>query len=150
MTIVTWIVHRYPNSDDTGEEEQKLGKDILSKDKQINEQKAQLAEKDNQLAQLTEQLAAKNQALTETNHDLADKSARLLETQDALRRAIESLAAQSAVLLPVELKKISDRLEQEQCQQKEETRNLRDKVEVLERQVSQLVEQNVKLPNNMV
>ncbi|KAG9074432.1 hypothetical protein FRC06_010702 [Ceratobasidium sp. 370] len=111
-------------SDDTGEEGQRLSKEIQLKDKQISE-------KDEELARIKK--------------ELAEKSAQLNQTQDALRRANEWLAAYSADSMRVELQKtISDLSEQ-----KEKTKNLQEKISDLERLMSKIMEQTGKQPNNM-
>ncbi|KAG8734943.1 hypothetical protein FRC10_011166 [Ceratobasidium sp. 414] len=107
-------------SDDTGEEEQRLSKEIQLKDKQISE-------KDEELARIKKELAARSMLLD--------------QTQDALHLANESLAAYRADPMRIELQRASSDL----IEQKEKTKDLQEKISDLER----LVSKTGKQPNNI-
>ncbi|KAG8783008.1 hypothetical protein FRC12_020214 [Ceratobasidium sp. 428] len=116
-------------SDDAGEEEG-LVADISLKNKQIEDYKSQLARKDAELVQLTERFTSQDQEL------------------DMLRKANESLRAESIALLSAKLQSTSERLEHDLGQQKRETDILRENLASLEKRFSQMAEQNVRLYNN--
>ncbi|KAG9090924.1 hypothetical protein FS749_000194 [Ceratobasidium sp. UAMH 11750] len=155
-------------SDDTGEEEQKLSKELQSKntqvaekdrriqeqgvqlaekggqlaerDRQLAERDQQLAEKDSQLAQMKERLASQGGELSRVKLDLAQKSELLLQTQDALRRAGESLAAQGNESLRDEVRSMNHRLEKAE--------NLQERLETLEKMFAEVTSQNI-MPRNI-
>ncbi|KAG9125755.1 hypothetical protein FRC07_006337 [Ceratobasidium sp. 392] len=132
-------------SDDTGEEEQKLLKDIESKNKQvaeqdekIKEQAAQLNDKNNQLAELKARLASQDEELSKVKLDLNRQSTLLVQTQDVLHRASESLATQGTDLLRTEVWDNQSRTNNELSQQKERQKKLQEKVEGLERMIAEV------------
>ncbi|KAG9075191.1 hypothetical protein FRC06_010231, partial [Ceratobasidium sp. 370] len=133
-------------SDDSGEEEPRLRREIDSKNQQISNLNQQLAEnkrqlldrekqgadKDRQIAQITERLVAQEQELAQVKSDLAQKLAMLIETQEALRLANEPIESQRAEVVRIQTENANDRLERDLAQQKEETDNLRNKMENFE------------------
>src|SRR5436309_2523367 len=82
---------------------------------------------------MRERLASQDDELSRVKLDLAQKSALLLQTQDALRRAGESLAAQGNELLRNEVQSINDRLEHDRAQQTEKVEKLQERLENFER-----------------
>ncbi|KAG8767026.1 hypothetical protein FRC12_006488 [Ceratobasidium sp. 428] len=132
-------------SDDTGEEGQKLLRVIQGRNEHIKEQSAQLDERNRQiaensklLAQLKEQLESRGKELDKVKVELNQKSTLLLQTQDALRRASDSLATRNSESLRVEVQSIHSRLEGEQSQRKETEGKLEERVESLERMVAEV------------
>ncbi|KAG9081688.1 hypothetical protein FRC06_005450, partial [Ceratobasidium sp. 370] len=119
-------------SDDTGEEEPQLRREIAAKNKQLADHDVQLVEKEHRIGQLTEQLAEKDRELSQLKNDLAEKLSIIGENQEALRQANESLTSQRAELTRIRAENANDRLERDLAQQKEETDGLRNKMESFE------------------
>ncbi|KAG8699149.1 hypothetical protein FRC08_005481 [Ceratobasidium sp. 394] len=158
-----WLVYRRwwfeRLSDDSGEEEPRLRREIDSKNQQISDLNQQLAEnkkqlanyekevtdKDRQNAQFTERLANQDQELAEIKSELTQKLAMLVETQEALRRANEPTESQRAEVAWIQTGNANGRLERHMAQQKEATDNLRDKMESFERLLSQMINRGTKL-----
>jgi chromosome segregation ATPase len=126
------------NSDNTGEEDQRLSREIASKNQQLKDWDARLADKDRQLTEITGRLSSRDQKLARIKNDLAEKSTLLRETQDALRQASESIASRDAELLRVQAQTKHDRLESDLARQKDEMTNMREKMESFERLFSQV------------
>ncbi|KAG8692943.1 hypothetical protein FRC08_009439 [Ceratobasidium sp. 394] len=97
---------------------------------------------------MKERLASQDDELNRVKLDLAQKSSLLLQTQDALRRASESLAAQGNESLRNEIQGINDRLEQNLAQQAEKAEKLQERVESLERMFAEMTSQNI-MPRNI-
>ncbi|KAG9090517.1 hypothetical protein FS749_000494 [Ceratobasidium sp. UAMH 11750] len=158
-----WMVHRRwwfeRLSDDSGEEEPRLRREIDSNKQQIsnlNQQLAehktqladrekQLADKDSQIAQITERLTTQEQEVVQIKNELTQKLAMLIETQEALHRANESIESQRAEVARIQTESTNDQLGRDLAHQKEETDSLRNKMENFERLFSQMM----KRPNNM-
>jgi len=121
-----WRLERL--SDDTGEEEGRLKKEVAAKNQE-------LVGKDKLVADLTKQLSNKDRELARVRKELAEMSTLLEQTQSALRQATEPNIKQS-------------RMGDELAQQQKETATLRDKMERFERLFSQM---NVepRRPNNI-
>ncbi|KAG9090518.1 hypothetical protein FS749_000495 [Ceratobasidium sp. UAMH 11750] len=149
----SWMAHRRwwfeRLSDDTGEEEPKLRQEIDTKKKQLGDCDAQLAKKDRCIAQLTEQLVEKDQELSQVKDDLAEKLFILAEIQEALHQTNESLTSQKAELAQIRAENANGRQERELAQQKEETSDLRNKMEGFERLFMQMMRPDTARPNNM-
>lgn len=145
-------------SDDTGDEEYRLKKEVAEKNEQLAEKVRQLASKDKDItskgqqlaekaqveAELTARLAKKDQELARIQQELSEKSALLEQTQNALHQAEASLKSRD---LEPEIE--SSSLKDELSQQQKETANLREKMERFERLFSQMMGSGVKRPNNM-
>ncbi|KAG8774876.1 hypothetical protein FRC12_001784 [Ceratobasidium sp. 428] len=100
------VTLKFLYSDDTGEREQKLFKEIQANNKriekhaqQIKEQNARLAEKDSLITELKAQLESRDNELDKVKFELDQKSTLAAQLQDALRQASESLATQGRDLL---------------------------------------------------
>lgn len=126
-----WRLERL--SDDTGEEEGRLRKEVAGK-------KQELVEKDKLVADLTKKLATKDQELVRIRKDLSERSALLEQTQGALCQALKSQAMEPDIR--------HSQMGDELAQQQKETANLREKMERFERLFSQMNMES-KRPNNM-
>ncbi|KAG9080451.1 hypothetical protein FS749_008004 [Ceratobasidium sp. UAMH 11750] len=92
---------------------------------------------------MKEQLASQEGELSRVKQDLAQKS-ELLQTQDALRRASESPAAQGNESSRDEVRNINDRLEHETGN----AEKLQGRVETLEKMFAEMTSQNI-MPRNI-
>ncbi|KAG8692744.1 hypothetical protein FRC08_009560, partial [Ceratobasidium sp. 394] len=101
------------------------------------------------IAQLTEQLVEKDQEFSQVKSDLAEKLFILAETQEALRQTNESLTSQKVELAQIRAENANGRLERELAQQKEETSDLRNKMEGFERLFMQMMRPDTARSNNM-
>jgi len=179
-------------SDDTGDQDEQIRREIVSKDEQLASKDQQIAEKtqlvgqkDEQLAQKdqqlveqarqlanqSEQLADHSRQLVEQSRELADQSERMAEKdqetarayrelgdrlawvvqrEDALRRA-EDDSRSSAVYIQDPGSSVQALQENRRTgeQEQSEVATLREKVERLERLMARVMDQNVRMPNNM-
>ncbi|KAG8767024.1 hypothetical protein FRC12_006486 [Ceratobasidium sp. 428] len=118
-------------SDDTGEWEQKLSKEIQEKNKRI-------AENENLVAELKAQLESRDKKLDKVKIELdIHKSTLSAQVQDALRQASESFATQNRDLLRNEVQSMHSRLESEFSRRNERDK-LRERVDDLERLVTEV------------
>ncbi|KAF8608036.1 hypothetical protein BDV93DRAFT_541431 [Ceratobasidium sp. AG-I] len=151
-----WRLERI--SDETGDEEWRLKQEAIQKNKQLASKDQQLAsnaeqlaskdrciaEKDKLAVELTERLASKDRELARVKQELSEKSALLEQTRRAPRQEVVTLKSRDSD------RNLKDRnLEEKLSQQQKETVGLREKMERVERLLSQMMDSGVKRPNNM-
>ncbi|KAG8774872.1 hypothetical protein FRC12_001780 [Ceratobasidium sp. 428] len=115
-------------SDETGEENEDILKQLQTKSKEVEE-------KDNELAWLRKQLTSQAEELAMAKLDLAQGSAVLAETQETLRQVSASLAVLVKQSVPNEVQSAMKHLEQELAQQKEKSKRLEQQLEELGQKV---------------
>ncbi|KAG9092036.1 hypothetical protein FRC06_000273 [Ceratobasidium sp. 370] len=133
-------------SDDAGEEEQRLPREIAERDQQLAAKDQRLATKDQQLADKTLQLAevverlkSKEQELNRL-HDLGScgEASGRYTCRDALSQANDTIRDRDIELLKLQNQMLREKMENDAYKQQRETGELREKVEKLEQLVTQV------------
>ncbi|KAG9127904.1 hypothetical protein FRC07_007750 [Ceratobasidium sp. 392] len=153
-----WMPHRSWRferlGDEPGEENLRLHKQIAERDQQLVERDQQLAVRNRRLAELEQQLAQTDRhgqttgvGVTEeakrpiqlhrrdssnSDRELVDQSTLLEQTQEALRRANETIRDRDITILTLRNELLSERTGHETSRQAREIADLRKKVESIE------------------
>jgi len=130
-----WRLERL--SDETGDDEWRLTKEVAEKNEQ-------LVSKDQQLTTKIDELASKERHIIEMDKQTAELSEQLASKDEELAHVRQELVEKSALL-----EQSRRNLEDKALQQQKENAGLHEKIERVERLLAQTMDSGNKRPNNM-